>query len=69
VPTQILAELFKSEGYDGVGYRSSLGPGHNVALFDLDAADLIVCLLFEVKDISFKFEQAGNPYRNRGSRK
>jgi hypothetical protein len=62
VPTQILAELFKTEGYDGVAYRSSLGPGHNIALFDLDMADLIGCLLFEVKGISFKFEQAGTSY-------
>ncbi|MDI6753247.1 MAG: RES family NAD+ phosphorylase [Thermodesulfobacteriota bacterium] len=63
VPTQILAELFKAEGYDGIGYRSSLGPGHNIALFDLDVADLIACLLFEVKDISFKFEQRPNSYQ------
>jgi hypothetical protein len=63
MPTQILAELFKAEGYDGIGYRSSLGSGHNVALFDLDVANLVICLLFEVKDISFKFEQLPYSYQ------
>ena len=38
VPTQILAELFRNSGIDGIGYRSSLGPGYNLAFFDLDAA-------------------------------
>ena len=63
MPTQILAELLKAEGYDRNGYRSSLGPSHNIALFDLYVADLIPCLLFSVKDISFKFEQVPNSYR------
>jgi len=61
-PTQIIAELFKMHGFDGVAYRSSLGPGHNLALFDLGAAELISCHLFEVKTISFTFEEAANPY-------
>jgi hypothetical protein len=65
VPTQILAELFKAEGYDGVAYGSSLGPRHNVALFDLDAADLIGRVLFKVKDISFKFEQESSWVKDR----
>src|SRR5208337_4985358 len=41
IPTQILAEFFKKNGFDGIAYRSSLGKGHNIALFDLNAADLI----------------------------
>lgn len=61
VPTQILAELFKAEGFDGLGYRSSLGPGHNIGLFDLDAVDVIAdsLKLFEVKALNYKFEQHG----------
>lgn len=62
VPTQIIAELFKSEGLDGVAYRSSLGSGHNIALFDLEAAELMNCSLFEVKSIDFDFKEAANPY-------
>lgn len=62
VPTQIIAELFKSEGFDGIAYRSSLGDGHNIALFDLDVAELINCFLFEVKSVKFNFDEAANPY-------
>jgi hypothetical protein len=61
-PTQILAELFKANGYDGIAYRSSLGPGHNVAIFDLGDAELVNCSLFEARRISFKFSAIGNPY-------
>jgi hypothetical protein len=60
--TQIIAELLRSRGLDGVGYRSSLGPGHNIALFDLDAAELINCSLFEVTSIAITTQQAANPY-------
>jgi hypothetical protein len=61
VPTQILAELFKIHGFDGVAYRSSLGPGHNIALFDLEAAELIDrCSLFKVKDVCYEFESVGS---------
>ena len=38
-PTQILAEAFRSNGYDGVIYKSLLGRGFNISLFDIDAAD------------------------------
>jgi hypothetical protein len=64
VPTQVVSELFKVKvnGCDGVAYRSSLGKGHNIALFDLDLADLVDCTPFEVKSISFVFQQSGNPY-------
>jgi len=63
VSTQILAELFQREGFDGVAYKSNFGEnGYNVALFDLDAADLINCFLFEVKKIEMEFEERANPY-------
>ena len=62
VPTQIIAELFRSKGEDGIIYRSAFSGGHNVTLFDLNAADLVSCVLYEVKDRSFDFRQAGNPY-------
>lgn len=60
-PTQILAELFKSKGFDGVAYKSSLSTGFNVVLFDLDAADLFSCQLEEVESVEFKFKQADTP--------
>ena len=61
-PTQILSEMFKREGYDGVAYRSNLGPGFNLALFDINAADIINCFLYRVKSVAFEFDEAANPY-------
>ena len=37
-PTQIVAELFKSNGFDGVKYRSVFNGGKNIALFDIHSA-------------------------------
>jgi hypothetical protein len=61
-PTQIIAELFRGEGLDGIAYRSALGAGHNVVLYDLDAAALINCSLFRLERINFAFEEFSNPY-------
>jgi len=57
--TQILAELFRGEGYDGVAYKSAFGEdGFNVALFDLDSARHVDAELYEAKRINFEFEHA-----------
>ena len=53
VPTQILAELFRSEGYDGVAYKSALGEGYNLALFDLDIVDFIRSELHQVNAVNY----------------
>src|SRR5690606_23713462 len=46
VATQILAELFRAEGFDGIAYRSAFGENSiNFALFDLEAANLVSCEL------------------------
>jgi len=63
VPTQIVAEWFKSKGFDGIGYRSSLGDGYNIALFDIQSAQLINCFLFSVDKISFSVSEMPNAYR------
>lgn len=34
IPSQYLCEFVKDSGYDGVVYRSSVGDGFNIALFD-----------------------------------
>jgi hypothetical protein len=62
VPTQVLAELFKSKGFDGIGYRSSLGDGYNITLFDINSAEIINCFLYEVDKIKFDFSHRANPY-------
>ncbi len=62
VPTQILAELFKSEGFDGVCFKSSMGAGHNFVLFDLGMADLMNCTVMETKSVKYDFSECGNRY-------
>jgi len=57
-PTQVLAELFRSEGYDGVAYKSAFGDdGFNVALFDLDSARQLNGALHEVRSVKFEFSE------------
>lgn len=62
VPSQVLSELFKSKGFDGIGYRSSLGDGYNIALFDINSAEIINCFLYAVDGIKFDFSDMANPY-------
>jgi RES domain-containing protein len=57
-PTQILAELFRDLGYDGVAYKSAFGEnGYNVAIFNTEDFEVGWCRLFKVKDITHKIEQ------------
>jgi hypothetical protein len=57
VPTQILAELFRSAGYDGIIYNSLFAGGKNVALFDLNSAELSDCKLYRIINIPpFEFQ-------------
>jgi RES domain-containing protein len=56
--TQILAELFRSLGYDGVAYKSAFGEdGYNIAIFNVDDFEVGWCRLFKVKDITHRIEQ------------
>jgi hypothetical protein len=61
-PTQVLAEAFRSAGYDGIVYGSKLGTGKTVAIFDLNAAELANCHLYRVEAVNLKFDMAANPY-------
>ena len=63
VPTQIIAELVRSEGYDGLAYRSNFGDGgYNIALFDIDAANVLNCQLGRVDAVKIEFSMQDNPY-------
>lgn len=62
VPTQVIAEAFKASGFDGLVYRSSFGGGDNVVLFDLEAAAVINCSLYEITGVNLDFSEAANPY-------
>jgi hypothetical protein len=67
VPTQILSELFKANGYDGIVYKSLLDEeGRNVALFNMDNAELRSCSLLRVSDIKFDYADQGCTYYTGG---
>jgi hypothetical protein len=55
IPTQVIAEFFKTEGYDGIKYRSSVALGYNVALFDVNAAKVFETMLYYTNGISYRF--------------
>lgn len=65
-PTQIIAELFKSKGLDGIAYSSSFAAGANITLFDIKSANLVNCSLYEVKDIAFDFQTDSTGYSVKG---
>jgi RES domain-containing protein len=60
-PTQIIAEAIRNAGFDGIAYRSSLGPGHNIALFDPSLARLESCAVRRVTSVSIQSEYDGSP--------
>jgi hypothetical protein len=61
--TQIIAEVFRNEGFDGLAYRSAFGADQfTIALFDLDAAELTMCSLHEIRDVELKHAETSNPY-------
>lgn len=63
VATQILAELFKHEGFDGILYGSAFGErSANVALFSRDSVELVMCELHEVTGVKLNFRERDNPY-------
>jgi len=61
IPTQILAELFRGAGYDGIIYRSQFGErGYNVALFSVKDAETINCAPYRVTGMEVQYKQIGN---------
>jgi len=62
VPTQIIAELFKTNGLDGIKYKSLFNGGDNVALFDVDsAAQVNEGRVVQVTQIDLDFKQVHPP--------
>jgi hypothetical protein len=61
-PTQVIAEFFRAKGLDGIAYGSSFGPGHNVGLFDMEAAGLVYCELRVIRGVKLDSSIAANPY-------
>lgn len=66
-PTQILAELFRSHGYDAIGYKSQFGDdgerkGYNIAVFNPDDIEIVTGRPCKVNGIKVSFEQCGNEW-------
>src|SRR5208282_931910 len=55
-PTQVLAEVFKQAGFHGIMYGSSVGPGTNVALFDLRSANVVYRKVFRATKLQYEFD-------------
>jgi hypothetical protein len=63
VPTQIIAETLRLQGYDGIAYKSGYGEdGFNVALFDLLSTKLKRCGLLRVGDMTVRLDLEDNAY-------
>jgi RES domain. len=63
IPTQILAELFRVNGLDGLVYKSVLRQGgKNVLLYDPSVVDLYRSRVFRVKELSYQFDEVSTPY-------
>lgn len=56
IPTQVLAEFFRQNGFDGIAYRSSQGPGHNIALFNLCDATIQGRFTVAVRSVEYKID-------------
>jgi hypothetical protein len=59
IPTQILSELFRSHGYDGIKYKSLFDDeGCNIDLFNPDHANLLIpTTLVQVSRVNFEFNE------------
>lgn len=63
VPTQILTELFRNEGYEAICYRSHLcKKGYNVVIFNLADAEPVDGSPYEVSTVKVEAKLAGNTW-------
>lgn len=62
IPTQVLVEFFRHHGFDGVCFKSGLGLGYNFVLFDLTAAELVDCGVYDVRAVNYEFSECANKY-------
>lgn len=55
VPTQVIAELIKSKNYEGIKYKSSVGKGENLALFNFETIEemIVEISLYKIHNIKY----------------
>ena len=63
IPTQFITEFFKTRGYKGIAYKSSVDEsGYNLVVFNPNYAKLRAARVCEISEIKYKFRENGNPY-------
>lgn len=70
IPTQIMAEAFRSRGWDGILYKSLLdSEGKNIALFDVNAGIFVDSCLYRTHSAAFTCvrEESRDGYAARAS--
>lgn len=63
-PTQIIAELIKSKGYDGALFKSSVTGGANLVLFDGVKLNFLHSCLRKLTEVKYKFQPILNRYND-----
>lgn len=59
IPTQILAEYFKDNGFDGIVFKSSVATGLNLVIFDPSLLEVVHRQVVEIKKVDYKFKWSG----------
>jgi len=62
-PTQLLAWLIRSSGYQGFIYPSAMGPGTNIVLFNPEDAEVAKVSYVRVKRVVY-FSEALSDYED-----
>ena len=58
IPTQYLSEFFKTNGYDGIAYKSALTEnGYNIVLFDPKNTSVKKTELFKIESIKLTYNE------------
>jgi hypothetical protein len=58
VPTQILSELFRREQFNGIVFRSSIGPGKNIVLFQSDDVQFVRSRIVKIMKLELDYEES-----------
>lgn len=56
VPSQYLTEFIKRSGFQGLLYKSSVGMGYNVVIFEEFELNIVNSYSYIIKDLQFTFE-------------
>ncbi|MGF9975328.1 RES domain-containing protein [Viridibacillus arvi] len=56
LPTQYITELIKTKGFDGIMFKSAMGPKYNIVLFDENNAKVKEIETLIVNDIIYEYD-------------